>query len=178
MDTSSFFIQRPEDAARHLKVLTQALKKVALAGLVGGAGCAFMALLLGRFLTLSNPNSSATHANPGVPELSGIAFVAWFLATALVVFSILYFIAGWGLGHQKPWARYAAGAVFTLKILLCIWLGRASLAAMILFLLVAGFDFYGIWVLLSKQTEQLFRAPEASALETSKANGKPANLVT
>jgi hypothetical protein len=44
---------------------------------------------------------------------------------------------------------------------------------MILFLLVAGLDLYGLWVLLARETGQLFASPA-----TSQPNAKPANLVT
>jgi hypothetical protein len=170
MAIGSFFIQRPEDALRHLKLLTTGLKKVAWAGLIGGFGCTAMAVFLGRVLVVGSPNANAT---PGSLEMSGIAFVAWFIAIALIVFSGLYLIAGWGLSHQKRWARYAAGAVFLSKVLLCVWLGRATLASMAIFLLVAGWDLYGLWVLLSKETGQLFSSSEASQVSV-----KPANLVT
>ena len=59
------------------------------------------------------------------------------------------------------------------KVLLCVWLGRGAVVAMIVFLLVAAWDFYGLWVLLSKETGQLF-----SSRETSQVGVKPANLVT
>jgi hypothetical protein len=176
MASSSFFIrrplfiQRPADALRHVDLLAKGLKKVALVGLVGGGACGAMAVLLGRFLLTysSNPDNSS-----GFQGMSGVTFVAWFMAVALITFSCLYLIAGWGLSHKKTWARYTAGVVFTVKVLLCIWLGRGSLGAMIVFLLIAGLDLYGLWVLLSKETGHVF-----SSLETSQPGAKPANLVT
>jgi hypothetical protein len=116
------------------------------------------------------PQSSAV---PGARELSGVSLVAWFLAIALLVFSTLYLIAGWGLSHQKPWARYTATVTFLAKVLLCVWLGRGSLGAMIVFLFVAGWDLYGLWVLLAKETGQLLSSPV-----TNQRVVKPANLVT
>jgi hypothetical protein len=169
MATGSFFIQNSEDALRHVNLLAKGLKKVALAGLVGGIGCGVMAVLLGHFLmapTQSNPV-------PGFHELSGITFVASFMSLALLVFSGLYYLAGWGLSQQKAWARYTAAATFVAKVLLCVWLGRGAVGAMIVFLLIAAWDFYGLWVLLSKETGQLF-----SSRETSQVSVKPANLVT
>jgi hypothetical protein len=77
------------------------------------------------------------------------------------------------LSHRKPWARYTAAAAFLAKLLLCVWLGRISLGAMIVFLSVTGLDFYGLWVLLSKETEQLLSSPKPT-----QASIKPANLVT
>jgi hypothetical protein len=44
---------------------------------------------------------------------------------------------------------------------------------MIVFLLVSGWDVYGLWVLLSKETGELF-----SSSQVSQASVKPANLVT
>jgi hypothetical protein len=52
---------------------------------------------------------------------------------------------------------------------------------MFVFLMVAGLDLYGLWVLLSKETEQLFTAPAAHPdgnSQVTHASGKPANLVT
>ena len=167
----SFLIQRREDALRHVNLLAKGLKKVALAGVVGGTGCGVMAVLLGHFLV--TPASPQANAVPGFHELSGITFVATFMAIALLLFSALYFISGWGLARQMGWARYTAAGTFVGKVLLCVWLGRGSVGAMIVFLLVAAWDFYGLWVLLSKETGQLF-----SSLDPSQPSVKPANLVT
>jgi hypothetical protein len=167
----SFLIQRREDALRHVNLLAKGLKKVALAGFVGGVGCGVMAILLGHFLV--TPASPQANAVPGFHELSGITFVATFMAIALLLFSGLYFISGWGLAKQMGWARYTAAATFMAKVLLCVWLGRASVGAMMVFLLIASLDFYGLWVLLSKETGQLF-----TSLDPSQPSVKPANLVT
>ncbi len=179
MDTGSFSVrslvvrslvlQTQDDALRHLNVLTQALKKVALAGLVGGIGCGVIASLLQRSLGNNSPQGTNS---PGLPELSGITAVAGFIAVALIVFSIAYLIASWGLSRRQIWARYAAAAVFVFKVLLCVWLGRASLGSMIVFAMIASLDLYGLWVLLANEAGQLF-----SAAATSHAGSKPANLV-
>jgi hypothetical protein len=170
MASGSFFIQRPEDALRHINLLTKGLKQVAWAGFAGGAGCSVMAVLLGHFLMTPSPQSNAV---PGVPEISGITSVAWFMGIALLAYSSLYLVTSWGLSRQKKWARYAAAAVFISKVLLCVWLGRGSVAAMIVFLLIASCDLYGLWVLLSNATGQVF-----SSQEVSRVSAKPANLVT
>lgn len=170
MATGSLFLRNQEHALRHVTLLAKGLRKVAIAGLVGGVGCGVIAALLGRFLEAP---ASSSNAIPGFHELSGIGFVAAFMATALIGFSVLYLIAGWGLSHQKPWARYMAAGTFLLKVLLCVWLGRSSFGSMFIFLLVASWDIYGLWVLLSKETGLLFTTPE-----TSQVSGKPANLVT
>jgi len=164
------FVQNREDARRHLDLLVKGLRKVAWAGLAGGAGCGVLAILVAHFLVTPGPQSSAI---PGARELSGISFVAWFMTLALLAFSTLYLIAARGLSRQKPWARYMAAAVFLAKVLLCVWLGRGSIGAMIVFLVVAAWDLYGLWVLLSKETGELFTSPAPS-----QATVKPANLVT
>ena len=170
MTVGSLFIQRPEDALRHVRTLTKGLKKIAIAGWIGGAACSAMAALLTHFVA---PRTSLSNTVPGFQEISGVVFVAWFMSIAMLVFSTLYFIAGWGLARNSNWARYAAAGAFALKVALCVWLGRGSIGAMIVFLLIAGWDFYGLWVLLSKETGQLFSAPQSS-----QARIKPANLVT
>lgn len=167
MASSSFFVQTPENALRHVNLLAKGLKKVAIAGLIGGAACGVMAVMLSHLLMIQpQPNPV-----PGFHETAGVTFVATFLATGLIVFSGLYFLAGWGLSHRKSWARYTAAATFLAKLLLCVWLGRGSLGTMVLFLMVAGWDIYGLWVLLSKETGQLFASPQSLPAE-------PANLVT
>jgi ABC-type multidrug transport system permease subunit len=170
MASRSFFIQSSEDAQRHIALLAKGLKTVAKIALVGGAGCGVLAILLSHFLVTPHPQPNAV---PGVQELSGIAFVAWFMATTMLLFACLYFVSGWGLSHRKPWARYTAAATFVAKVLLCVWLGRGSAGAMIVFLVIASGDFYGLWVLLSKETEQFLSSPKAT-----QASIKPANLVT
>jgi len=170
MASRSFFIQSQEAAQRHVALLARGLKSIAIVALVGGAGCAVMAILLDHFLGTPGPQPNAV---PGARELSGITFVAWFMAAAMLLFSCLYFVAGWGLSRRKAWARYAAAATFVAKVLLCVWLGRGSLGAMLVFLVIASWDFYGLWVLLSKETEQFLSSPK-----TTQASIKPANLVT
>jgi hypothetical protein len=157
---ASFFVQTPEDARRHVNLLASSLKKVALAGLIGGAGCGVLAVLLGHFLV---PPSVQSTAIPGTRELSGISFVTWFMTIGLLVFSALYFISGWGLSQQKSWARYTAAGTFIFKVLLCVWLGRGSIGAMFVFLMIAGWDVYGLWVLLSKGTAQVFSSPQVNS---------------
>ena len=164
------FVRTREDALRHVNLLGRGLKKVAWAGLIGGLCCGVLAVLEAHFLTSPSPQPNAIL---GAPELSGISFIAWFMAIALLVFSILYYTAGWGLSRQKSWARYTAAATFAVKIGICVWLGRGSIAAMAVFLLVASWDFYGLWVLLSKETGHLF-----SSSHISQVSAKPANLVT
>ena len=152
-------VQSPEDALRHVDLLTKGLKKLAWAGMAGGAGCAVLAFLVGQFLA---PHATLASPVPGTQELTGVLLVAWFMAAALLGFSALYLIAGWGLSHQKPWARYTAAAVFLAKVLLCLWLGRSSIGAMVALLFIASWDLYGLWVLVSRGTGQLFASSRTS----------------
>jgi hypothetical protein len=164
MAQGSFFVQSREDALRHLNLLTQGLKRLAIPGLISGLGCGLMGLLLRRFLTFSPSGASGD---------GGFTSIAWFLATVLVVVSIIYLILAWALARHNRWARYAAASTFALKILLCVWLGLASFSTLLILLLFSSIDVYGLWVLLSQETGLLFSSPEAS-----QASGKPANLVT
>jgi hypothetical protein len=152
------FIQRREDAVRHVNALAKGLKQVGMVGVASGAVCGVMAVLLGRVLN-TQPHSSSV---PGSHGMSGFTLVAVIMATALIVLSCLYLVAGWGLSLQKSWARYTAAATFTLKLVLCLWLGHVSIGAMVIFLMVSAWDIYGLWVLLSKQTGQLFSSPQVS----------------
>lgn len=164
MARETFSIQNPADALRHLQILTQGLKRIAIPGMISGVGCAVIAVLLGRFLGSNRPGSS---------DGFGLTPIAWFLAAALIVISSLYLVIAWGLAHHVKWARHAAAIVFILKIALCFWFGLASLSALVILLLFSSVDIYGLWVLLSKETGQLFSSPHAS-----QASPKPANLVT
>jgi hypothetical protein len=179
MARGSFFIQNQDAAQRHVALLAKGLKKVAIAGWVGGAGCTALAALVSHFLVTG---STASNSIPGARETSSITLVTWFLALTLLFFSSLYYLSGWSLERQKSWSRYLAAGTFLAKVLLCAWLGRGSFSAMFVFLLIASWDFYGLWVLLSKQTGQFFSSPlsssKTSAPDASQAPVKPANLVT
>ena len=89
-----------------------------------------MGMLLARSMIFNTPDASGS---PGFHEMSGIASIAWFMAGALIVFSILYLVAGAGLSRQKPWARYTAGSTFVVKVVLCVWLGHASVGSLLVF---------------------------------------------
>jgi hypothetical protein len=173
MDARSIFIRRPEDAARHVNTLAAGLRRFAISGWISGAACLALALFVSRYLTGFMTHASATS---GARETSPIAFLAWAMAIALLVFSTLYFVAGWGLAQKKPWSRYFTAGTFLLKTLLCIWIGLSSPAAMIIFLLLAGWDLYGLWVLMSKEAGQLLSAPRATPASVKPVN--PANLAT
>lgn len=173
MAARSFFIHSPEDAARHVNALAAGLRKLAISGWITGAFCTILALFVSYYLTGFMNRAGATPSSRGT---FGIAFLAWAMAIALLGFSTLYFVAGWGLAQKKSWARYFAAGTFLLKTLLCIWIGLNSLAAMIVFLLLAGWDLYGLWVLLAKETGQLLASPSATPASVEPVN--PANLAT
>jgi len=166
MASRSFFIQRPEDARRHVALLAKGLQKVAMVGFVAGIGCGAIALLLTRVLAAPHLQPNPT---PGFREVAGMIFVTWFMTIALLVFSALYFVAGWGLSHQKDWARYTAAGTFLLKVLLCIWLGRGTATAMVVFLVIASWDLYGLWVLLSRETGLVIGSRQNQTPQLSKS---------
>jgi hypothetical protein len=170
MASRTFFLQHTDEARRHVDLLARGLKKVAYLGWTAGVGCAALALLVSHFMVTRPTEPTSV---PGFQEISGILLVTWFMALALLVYSTLYFISGRGLARQQPWARYLGAGTFLTKVLLCVWLGRGSIRAMLVFLVIAVWDFYGLWVLLSSAAGQLFAAPESS-----QPGVKPAKLVT
>src|SRR5579862_9739306 len=141
----AFFVQSPDDALRHLKILAVGLNKLALAGWITGGCCTLLALTVTHFLS-PHPQPNAP---PGSQEMSGIVLITWFMALAMLVFSTLYFVAGKGLVQRKSWARNIAAGTFLFKILLCVWLGRGTPGAMLVFLTLCTWDLYGLWVLLA-----------------------------
>jgi len=74
--------------------------------------------------------------------LTGMALVSF-----LFVLSIPGFVVGIGLLKRRPWAR-VAGIVMSIVGMMAIPFGT-----------VLGV--YGLWVLFSKETEQLFQSPAA-----------------
>jgi hypothetical protein len=179
MAASTFFLQRPrlhpDDARRHLGLLVRGLKNIAYVGWSSAAGCTFLALLIGRFL-FTRPTQPGTVSD--FQGLSAIVFVAWFMAIAMLVFSTLYFVSGFGLARQKTWAHYMASVTFMTKILLCLALGRISIRAMLVFLVISSWDFYGLWVSLSAPVAQLFSRQVEGIPESTQAEAKPVNLIS
>jgi hypothetical protein len=66
------------------------------------------------------------------------------LATFLVLLSVPGLVAGWGLLNLRPWARVLT---VVLSVLLLVHVPFGTVVGI-----------YGLWVLLSKQTEPLFAA--------------------
>jgi hypothetical protein len=166
MDSHNFFIHTPENALRHVDMLANGLAKVAILGWCGAAACSALAIFFHRLLA---PSSLQTNAAPGWQQTSDVSLNAWFLAIGLFLFSSLYFVTARGLRQKKPWARYMGAAAFLLKILLCLWLGRSSVVAIVFFLSVASWDFYGLWVLLAKETGQLFTPPNSAPMQPTQS---------
>ena len=150
------FVQSPEDARRHLEQLIAGLKKAGIGGLALSAVCTALAMFLTRLV-------SPTAATSGLNGVGSVALVAWWMAGALAFFSVMYIVSSYGLANRKGWARYFAAGAFALKIVLCLWLGRASLAASLLLLSMVILDVYGLWILLGKETGALFAPASAPA---------------
>lgn len=78
-------------------------------------------------------------------------------ATALGVFFLLLslplLIAGWGLIKLQPWAR-----------VLGIVLAAINLINFSIFPVSTAIGIYGLWVLLTKETERLFAAPRPTEI--------------
>ena len=109
---------------------------------VGGCmllGALFLALTLGGVAGIVGAAADPDDAAIAIPIL-GIAGTA--LTAFLGIFSLPSLITGYGLFNFKPWSR-VVGIVLSAISLIFIPFGT-----------IAGA--YGLWVLLSKDTERLF----------------------
>jgi hypothetical protein len=109
---------------------------------VGGCmliGALFLAMTMGGVAGIVGASADPEDAAIAVPIL-GIAGTA--LAGFFGIFSLPSLITGYGLLNFKPWARIV-GIVLSAISLIMIPFGT-----------IAGA--YGLWVLLSKETERLF----------------------
>jgi hypothetical protein len=109
---------------------------------VGGCmlmGALFLAMTIGGAAGVVGATADPEDAAIAVPILgiAGTAMVAF-----LGIFSLPSLITGYGLLHYKPWARIV-GIVLSAVSLIFIPFGTIIGA-------------YGLWVLLTKETEQLF----------------------
>ena len=125
----------------HVKVL--AVIYLAVGGLML---CAALFLGLGSGVAAGIVGASADpdDAAIAIPVL-GIAGTA--LAVFLGLFALPSLITGYGLLQYKPWARIV-GIILSAISLINIPIGTIVGA-------------YGLWVLLNKETEQLFNKPVA-----------------
>ena len=106
----------------------------------------FLFLTMGGVAGIVGATAEPHDAAIAIPIL-GIAGTA--LATLLTVFALPSLITGYGLLNFKPWAR-VVGIVLSAISLINIPIGT----------LVGA---YGLWVLLNKETEQLFNNLPASS---------------
>ena len=121
---------------------------------VGGCmliGALFLAMTMGGVAGIVGASADPEDAAIAVPIL-GIAGTA--LAAFFGIFSLPSLITGYGLLNFKPWARIV-GIVLSAISLIMIPFGTIVGA-------------YGLWVLLSKETERLFSsAPLTSSTPVS-----------
>ena len=119
---------------------------------VGGCmllGALFLAMTMGGVAGIVGATADPEDAAIAIPIL-GIAGTA--LASFFGIFSLPSLITGYGLVNFKPWSRIV-GIVLSAISLVFIPFGT-----------IAGA--YGLWVLLSKDTEHLFNTP-ATTLPTA-----------
>ncbi len=120
----------------HVKVL--GVLYLAVSGLAL-AGALFLLLVMGGTAGIVGVAADPEDAAIAIPVL-GIAGTA--LAMILIVFAIPGLLTGYGLLKYKPWARIV-GIVFSALNLINVPFGTLLGA-------------YGLWVLLTRETERLF----------------------
>jgi hypothetical protein len=106
----------------------------------------FLAVTLGGVAGIVGATAEPDDAAIAIPVLG---FAGTALAGFLGIFSLPSLITGYGLLNFKPWARIV-GIVLSAISLINIPIGTIIGA-------------YGLWVLLSKETEQLFNTPVVSS---------------
>ncbi len=126
--------------ATHVKVL--GALQIAMSGF-GLLGAFVLMVILGGAMGIvgASGDADAAFALP-IIGLTGMALVGF-----LLILSIPGLIVGSGLLRRRPWAR-VAGIVMSIIGMTAIPFGTAL-------------GIYGLWVLFSKQTEQLFQASAA-----------------
>jgi hypothetical protein len=124
----------------HVKVL--AVLEIAMSGF--GLICALLLMLIfagAMSIVGASGDSDAAYALP-IIGLTGMALIIF-----LLVLSLPGFVVGIGLLKRRPWARIA-GIVMSIVGMMFIPFGTAL-------------GIYGLWVLFSKETEQIFQASAA-----------------
>ena len=124
----------------HVKVL--AVLEIAMSAF-GLLGAVVLMVIFGGAMGLvgASGDSDAAFALPLI-GLTGMALVAF-----LLVMSLPGFVVGIGLLKLRPWAR-VAGIVMSIIGMMFVPFGTAL-------------GIYGLWVLFSRETEQLFRTSAA-----------------
>ena len=124
--------------AQHVKIL--GILHIVF-GALGVLGAVVVLLIFGGLTAFMNAQNAGDLPAPILGLIGGIAFVA------ILVFSVPGLIIGIGLIQFRPWARIAGIILSALDLL--------------------GFPFhtilgiYGLWVLLNRETEQMFLGPPA-----------------
>jgi hypothetical protein len=128
----------------HVKVL--GVLYVAL-GALGVLSAIVLMVVLGSAARIVGATAEPGDAAVAVPILS-------IVGTTLVAFSLLLsipgIVAGWGLLRLRPWAR-VLGIVLSILNLIAFPFGTILGA-------------YGLWVLLTGETERLFTTPPPASL--------------
>ena len=127
--------------AQHVKIL--GILHIAF-GALGVFGAIVVLMILGGLSAFAGLSQHAPEGFPAVPILGAIGA---FVFVLILVLSLPGLIIGIGLVQFRPWARMA-GIILSALDLLSVPLGTAL-------------GVYGFWVLLNRETEQMFGAPPA-----------------
>ena len=126
----------------HVKVL--GILHIAL-GFLGAVGALAVLVIFGGIAGIVGISASADpDARLAIPILGAVGGV---IAVFILLVSVPGIIAGFGLINYRPWARILTIILSAIN-LISIPIGTAL-------------GIYGLWVLLSSQTERLFVAPHA-----------------
>jgi hypothetical protein len=127
--------------AQHVKIL-------GILHIVFGALGVFAAIvILMIFGGLSAFVGLSDHTPEGFPAVPILGAIGAFVFVLILVLSLPGLIIGIGLVQFRPWARMA-GIILSALDLLSVPLGTAL-------------GVYGFWVLLNRETEQMFGVPPA-----------------
>lgn len=124
--------------AQHVKIL--GILHIVF-GALGVLGAVVVLLIFGSLSAFLSTQNAGDVPAPILAIIGGVAFVA------ILVLSLPALVIGIGLMQFRPWARIAGIVLSALDLL--------------------GFPFhtilgiYGLWVLLNRETEQMFLAPPA-----------------
>lgn len=129
----------------HVKVL--AVLYIVLSG-IGVLFALLMFFAAGTAASIVGMSAPPEDAAIAIPIL-GIAGTA--LASVLLLFSLPGLVTGWGLLKLRPWARIL-GIVLAVIGLINFPIGTAV-------------GIYGLWVLLTKETERLFEGPSQTVVQ-------------
>jgi hypothetical protein len=127
--------------ATHVKVLGVLYIAVSALSLLAAV---FLLLAIGGAAAIVGVAAEPGDAIVALPIL-GIGGTA--LAAMLTILALPGLVTGWGLLHFRPWARIL-GLVLSILNLLNVPFGTAL-------------GIYGLWVLLTRDTERLFTVPAA-----------------